>query len=121
MGRFVFRAEQNVGSAPMGRLWMVGEAIGRNVTAGYWPGYGPTDAMTGAEREVEEAVLGVSDSPARPCISAVALVTAFGAATSWRVDAICDGSRCRASERPTQPPSCRYGPCAPCVLRGPWL
>ena len=27
----------------MGRLWMVGEAIGRNVTAGHWPGHGPTD------------------------------------------------------------------------------
>jgi len=27
----------------MGRLWMVGEAIGRNVTARHWPGHGPTD------------------------------------------------------------------------------
>jgi hypothetical protein len=27
----------------MERLWAVGEAIGRSVTAGHWPGYGPTD------------------------------------------------------------------------------
>jgi hypothetical protein len=28
---------------PMERLWAVGEAIGRTVTAGHWPGQGPTD------------------------------------------------------------------------------
>ena len=31
------------GSAPMERLRPVGEAIGRSVTAGHWPGHGPTD------------------------------------------------------------------------------
>src|SRR5215217_4452836 len=28
---------------PMERLWAVGEAIGRTVTAGHWPGQGPID------------------------------------------------------------------------------
>ena len=31
------------GSDPMERLRAVGEAIGRSVTAGHWPGQGPTD------------------------------------------------------------------------------
>jgi hypothetical protein len=31
------------GLDPMERLWAVGEAIGRSVTAGHWPGQGPTD------------------------------------------------------------------------------
>ena len=31
------------GLDPMGRLRAVGEAIGRSVTAGHWPGQGPTD------------------------------------------------------------------------------
>jgi hypothetical protein len=31
------------GSDPMERLRAVGEAIGRSVTSGHWPGHGPTD------------------------------------------------------------------------------
>jgi hypothetical protein len=31
------------GSDPMERLRVVGEAIGRSVRAGHWPGHGPTD------------------------------------------------------------------------------
>src|SRR5512132_1031814 len=31
------------GLDPMGRLRAVGATIGRNVTAGHWPGQGPTD------------------------------------------------------------------------------
>ena len=43
------------GSDPMERLRVVGEAIGRSVRAGHWPGRGPTDdtsAITSPARDI---------------------------------------------------------------------
>jgi hypothetical protein len=37
------RSDYLSGSDPMERLRVVGEAIGRSVRAGHWPGHGPTD------------------------------------------------------------------------------
>jgi hypothetical protein len=42
-GRSCLRAGQSLGMDPMERLRAVGQAIGRSVTAGHWPGQGPTD------------------------------------------------------------------------------
>jgi hypothetical protein len=38
-----YRPDYFSGSDPMERLRVVGEAIGRSVRAGHWPGHGPTD------------------------------------------------------------------------------
>jgi hypothetical protein len=37
------RPDSMSGSDPMERLRVVGQAIGRSVRAGHWPGHGPTD------------------------------------------------------------------------------
>ena len=60
------------GSDPMEQLWVVGEAIGRSITIGHWPGHGPTDEhlteiadnLSRARRLVERH--GLPSQPATP-------------------------------------------------------
>jgi hypothetical protein len=51
----------------MGRLWMVGEAIGRNVTAGHRPGHGPTDEDL---TEIAANICAASDRAGRVSVGA---------------------------------------------------
>jgi hypothetical protein len=107
-----FPPDSMSGSDPMERLRVVGEAIGRSVCAGHWPGRGPTDDhLTEIADNLSRGA--PSDRAPRPLFLARylrpgdAYVVCRGTRDGPRTRRVCNGAA--APPRGWQPPTAANG------------